>query len=128
MNYELTLTAKPLKYDLHYKNVMLGNIKSTTGSKTCCIIRSWKGRKAPEKATKGNDLMKKLTFNTLQKLTGLSKTLCVIFSIAELYDIFRVKSIEHPRSDLLLLIWTASLLIDYVLCRYMNSRYPKHNF
>ncbi len=77
---------------------------------------------------KGNDLMKKLTFNTLQKLTGLSKTLCVIFSIAELYDIFRVKTIDHPRSDLLLLIWTASLLIDYVLSRYMNSRYPKHNF
>ena len=72
--------------------------------------------------------MKKLTFNTLQKLTGLSKTLCVIFSIAELYDIFRVKTIDHPRSDLLLLVWTASLLIDYVLCRYMNSRYPKHNF
>ncbi len=77
---------------------------------------------------KGNDLIKKLTFNTLQKLTRLIKILCVIFSIAELYDIFREKSIEHPRSDLLLLIWTASLLIDYVLCRYMNSRYPKHNF
>ena len=44
---------------------------------------------------KGNDLMKKLTFNTLQKLTGLSKTLCVIFSVAELYDIFRVKTIER---------------------------------
>ncbi len=80
------------------------------------------------KILKGNDLMKKLTFNTLQKLTGFSKILCVLFSAAELYDIFRVKSIEHPRSDLLLLIWTVSLLIDYVLCRYMNSRYPKHNF
>ncbi len=80
------------------------------------------------KKTKGNDLMKKLTFNALQKLTTISKILCILFSVAELYDTFRVKTIEHPRSDLLLLVWTASLFIDYALCRYMNSHYPKHNF